>query len=60
MRCTAGYCLKGEFIQQSRASLVGDHFCYSLNHNVGFMGDIAERNLILGPLRGLGVKQQLF
>ena len=32
-------CWQGEFVKQSRAYLVGDHFLYSHDHNVWFTGD---------------------
>ena len=34
---------QGEFVQQSRASLVCDHFLYSCDGNVWFRGDIVRR-----------------
>ena len=37
-------CWQGEFVEQSRASLVVDHFPYSHNLNVWFRGDIVRRN----------------
>ena len=37
-------CWQGEFVQQSRASLVGDHFLYSRNLNVWFGYNIVRRN----------------
>ena len=36
-----------EFISQSRASLVGDHFLYSHDLYVWFRGDIVRRNQML-------------
>ena len=33
-----------EFVEQSRASSVGDHFIYSCDLNVWFRGDIVRRN----------------
>ena len=35
---------QGEFVQQLRASLVGDHLLYSHDLNVWFRGDIVRRN----------------
>ena len=43
--------LKGEFVSQS-SSIVGDHFLYSCNLNVGFRGDIVRRNWMIVTLRG--------
>ena len=43
---------QGEFVQQSRASLVGDHVLYSLDLNVLFRGDIVRRNKMLIWVRG--------
>ena len=37
-------CWQGEFVHQSKASLVGDHFLYSCGLNVWFRGDIVRRN----------------
>ena len=37
-------CWQGEFVEKSRASLVGDHFLYSCDTNVCFWGDIVRRN----------------
>ena len=37
-------CWQGEFVQQSRLSLGGDHFLYSLDIDVWFSGDIIGRN----------------
>ena len=37
-------CWQGEFVWQSRASLVGDHFLYSHDLNVCFRGDIVRRS----------------
>ena len=37
-------CWQREFVKQSRAYLVGDHFLYSHDHNVWFRGDIVGRN----------------
>ena len=39
-------CWQREFVQQSRASPVGDHFLYSPGLNVWFRGDIVRRNYI--------------
>ena len=41
-------CWQGEFVQQSRGSLVGDHFLYSHDLNVSFMGDIEKEKLDAG------------
>ena len=35
---------QGEFVQQSRSSLVGDHFHYSPDLNVWFRDDVVRRN----------------
>ena len=35
---------QGEFVQQSKASLVGDHLLYSHDLNVWFRGDVVRRN----------------
>ena len=40
-------CWRGEFVQQARASFVGDHFLYSCDCNVWLRGDIVRRNEIL-------------
>ena len=40
-------CWQGEFVWQSRASLVGGHFVYSCDFNVWFRGDIVGRNRTL-------------
>ena len=37
-------CWQGEFVQQSRASLVGDHLLYSPYHNVWFKVDVEGKN----------------
>ena len=37
-------CWQGEFVQQSRLSLGGDHFLYSHDIDVWFSGDIIGRN----------------
>ena len=37
-------CCQGEFVYESRVSLVGDHFLYSHDINVWFSGDIVRRN----------------
>ena len=49
-------CWWGEFVQQSRAPLVDDHFLYSCDLNVWFKGVNVGRNWILVTLRGLRVK----
>ena len=36
-------CWQGEFIQQSRASVVGDHLLYSHDLDVWFRGDVVRR-----------------
>ena len=38
---------KEKFVQQARASFVGDHFLYSCDCNVWLRGDIVRRNEIL-------------
>ena len=35
---------QGEFVEQSRASSVGDHFLFSYDFKVWFRGDIVRRN----------------
>ena len=40
-------CWQGEFVKQSRASLVGEHFLYSHDPNVWFRDDNVRRNWIL-------------
>ena len=42
---------QGEFVQQSRASLVGDHLLYSHDLDVWFRGDVVWRNWKLVTLR---------
>ena len=49
-------CWQGEFVEQSRVPLVGDHFLYSRDLNVWFRGDIVRRNSTLVTLRGQRVK----
>ena len=39
-------CWQGEFVYQSKASFVGDHFLYSHDLNMWFRGDIVRRNLM--------------
>ena len=46
-------CCQGEFVLQSTASLVGDHFLYSRDLNVWFRGCTVRRNQMLVSLRGL-------
>ena len=53
-------CWHREFVQQSRASLVGDHFLNSHDPNVWFRGDNERRNLMLITLRGQRVKNTRF
>ena len=36
--------LTGEFVYQSKALSIGDHFLHSHDLNVGFSGDIVRRN----------------
>ena len=48
---------QGEYVKQSRASLVGDHFPYSHDLNVWFRGDIVGRNYMLVTLRSQRVKE---
>ena len=45
------WCWQGEFVYQSKASFVGDHFLYSHDLDVRFRGDIEGRNLMLVTLR---------
>ena len=47
---------QGEFVQQSRASLVGDHILYSRDLSVWFKGDVVRRNKMLVTLSGWRVK----
>ena len=42
---------QGEFVQQSRASLVGDHFLYSHDLDVWFRADVVWRNWMFVTLR---------
>ena len=42
--CTLLWYWQGEFVKQSRASLVGDHFLYSRDLNVWFRADKVRRN----------------
>ena len=35
---------QGEFVQQSRASIVGDHFLHSCDVNVWFRGDVVRKS----------------
>ena len=51
-------CWQGEFVQQSRASLVGGHFLNFYDPNVWFRGDIVRRNYTLVSLWGQRVKAQ--
>ena len=37
-------CWLGEFVQQSRVSLVGDNFLYSHDHKTWLRGDVVRRN----------------
>ena len=37
-------CWQGEFVEQSKAFLVGDHFPYSRHLNLWFRGNIVRRN----------------
>ena len=46
----------GEFVKQSRASSVGDHFLYSQDPNIWFRGYVVRRNLVLVTLKGQRVK----
>lgn len=46
----------GEFFDQPKAFLIGDHFLYSHDLNVWFRGDAARRNYTLVTLRGQRVK----
>ena len=51
-------CWQGEFVWQSRASLVGGHFVYSCDLHVWFRGDILGRNKTLVTLRGKKVNEK--
>ena len=44
-------CWHCQFVEQSRAFLVGDHFLRSQDLNVWFRGDNVRRNAMLGSLR---------
>ena len=46
----------GEFVKQSRASSVGDHFLYSQDPNIWFRGYVVRRNLVLVTLNSQRVK----
>ena len=48
-------CWQGEFVSQSRASLVSDHCLYSLNLNVWFRGETVRRNYMLVTLGVMGL-----
>ena len=50
-------CWQGEFVYQSNASFVSDHFLYSHDLNVWFRDDIVRTNYMLVTLRGLRVKR---
>ena len=41
------WCWQGEFVKQSRVPLVADHFLYSHDINVRFIGDIVRNNIAL-------------
>ena len=49
-------CWQGEFVQQSRASLVGEHFLYSCDLNVQFREDIIRKNQMLATIKGLTIR----
>ena len=44
-------CWQGEFVYQSKASFIGDHFLYSHYQKVWFRGDTVGRNLMLVTLK---------
>ena len=44
-------CWQGEFVMQSRACFVGDHFLYSYYLNMRFRGDIVGRDYMLVTLK---------
>ena len=46
------WCWRGEFVQQSRASSVANHFIYFCYLNIWFCGHIVRRNSILVTLGG--------
>ena len=48
---------QGEYVKQSRASLVGDHFPYSHDLIMWFRSDIVGRNYMLVTLRSQRVKE---
>ena len=45
-------CWQGEFVYQSKASFIGNHFLYFHDLNMWLTGDIVGRNLMLVTLRG--------
>ena len=51
---------QGEFVYQSKAYLVSDHFLYSHDLNVWFRDDNVRRNLMPVTLRVLSVKVTTF
>ena len=51
-------CWQGEFVEQSRTSLVGDHFLYSHDLNVWFRGSSQEK-LHVGHCKG-SISWQLY
>lgn len=50
-------CWQGEFVQQSRVSLVADHRLYSCNLDVWFRSDVVRRNKMLVTLKVKGLKK---
>ena len=53
-------CWPGEFVEQSRGSSVDDHFLYSHDLNVWFMGDTERRNKMLVTLRDKRMKGSVY
>ena len=48
-------CWEGEFVEQSRASLVEDLYPDPCDLSIWFMGDIVRRNKMVVTVRGLRV-----
>ena len=53
-------CWRGEFVYQSRASLVSDNFLYSRDLNVQLRGDFVRRNKMLVTPRDQRLKLDVF
>ena len=52
-------CWQGEFVYQSKAYFIGNHFLYFHDLNMWLTGDIVGRNLMLVTLRGQRVELSL-